>query len=93
MNYYVAPLHEWSPTIKIKFSLIILSSGPRDVVLKGTNKSHLSVSGLHVDPAQGSPTIFIFNLTVTDYANLSSSDTAQLEYRKGHILCNTCHIT
>ncbi|CAI8031979.1 Dyslexia-associated protein KIAA0319-like protein [Geodia barretti] len=58
------------------------TSGPRDVILKGTNTSRLVVSKLHIDPAQGSPTIFTFNLTITDYGNLTSTATAHLEYRK-----------
>lgn len=58
-------------------------SGPSDLVLSGTNTTRLSITGLHIDPAQGSPTTFTFNLTTQDYANLSSTDTAVLLYHKG----------
>jgi hypothetical protein len=60
----------------------IQTSGPSDIHLSGLNTTHLSVTNLHIDPTQGSPTTFTFNLTITDYANLSCSDTAVVTYYK-----------
>lgn len=57
-------------------------SGPTDIQLSGDTTNKLSVSGLHIDAAVGSPTAYQFRLVVTDYHGLNGSDIATIFYSK-----------
>lgn len=55
--------------------------GPSDIKLTGENKPVLHVEGLHIKDV--SPTIYGFNLTVTDYRNLTNTTTVYVRFHKG----------
>lgn len=65
---------------------LLSASGPTDIELSGVNRDKLTVKGLHIDEAVGSPTLYEFMLTVVDYANLTDNDTVFITYRKGNKL-------
>ena len=57
-------------------------SGPTDVELSGVDTNTLTVSSLHIDESVGSPTYYQFQLTVTDYRNLTDTDIATVIFKK-----------
>ena len=57
--------------------------GPNDIKFDGLRKPVLRVSGLHVQGV--SPTEYSFQLTVTDYRNLTNSTNISIYYDKGRI--------
>ncbi len=57
--------------------------GPSDITLADKNTSRLSVSNLHIDEEEGSPTLYAFQLQVTDHKKLTNEDVAFVEYHKG----------
>ena len=67
--------------------LSLFHSGPTDIHLSGNTTDKLSVSGLHIDAAVGSPTAYQFCLIVTDYHGLNDSDIATVLYSKGLRVC------
>lgn len=71
MDDYLISVFKWTQIL-----------GPTDVSLSGVATNALTVSGLHIDEAVGSPTRYLFRLTVVDYRNLTDSDTVQIIYRK-----------
>jgi hypothetical protein len=58
-------------------------AGPTDVDLQGQNKPILHVDKLHIKDR--SPTTYVFQLTVTDYRNLTNSTIASIDFHKGKL--------
>ncbi len=58
-------------------------TGPSDLVLSGADSPYLTVEGLHIDAAMGSPTLYLFQLSIWDYHNLTNTSTVTITYRKG----------
>ena len=56
-------------------------SGPEDIQLIGIDKPVLQVKGLHVKNM--SPTVYGFQLSVTDYRNLTTSTAVYIKFHKG----------
>ena len=56
-------------------------AGPADIRLNGLNKPVMRVGGLHI--AAHSPTLYQFQLLVTDYKNLTDYTNCTVEYYKG----------
>ena len=82
---YTCTVHVVTDLSLSLFASFFPPSGPSDIHLSGEDTARLSVTGLHIDQSQGSPTTYTFNFTMRDYANLTSTDTAVLTYYKGQI--------
>lgn len=57
-------------------------SGPNDIILKDLHQPILYMDHLHIDSV--SPTVYTFELTVTDYRNLTNSTRATVFFHKGN---------
>lgn len=62
-------------------SSLLIISGPDDVEITNADKAVATVTGLHIH--ETSPTVYTFQLNVTNHRNLSSVATVNVTVYKG----------